>query len=241
MLCFAAQALTTFTYISRFNDGTTNMNPFVLSAYPPASPFTTDGTNTFFGAMPETNTPTASGWLTNSISAGLYTLTYPAFPQYGVFVNVANTTATNNLSLYYTNVPVVPTFAGYILNSYAGVSNAVGFVIATNGGAISYTQLPFTPPTNTMAGLNYVYGLPPTSVPATNTDPRITLAVTNLSSVGVAASAPGWLTTNGFTVWLSLKTNGVPGAAWTNLPQGSICMTTNGQPFVLSNLVWRSF
>jgi hypothetical protein len=46
------------------------------------------------------------------------------------------------------------------------------------------------------------------------------------------------LITNGPCVWLSYRTNGMMGATLTNLPWGTICTTTNGQMFVLSNMVW---
>ena len=48
-----------------------------------------------------------------------------------------------------------------------GVSNAVQFVIATNGGPVGIGQLPYTPPTNTYSALTNVLGF----VPATNGGP----------------------------------------------------------------------
>ena len=85
-----------------------------------------------------------------------------------------------------------------------------------NGYGIVTNWLQFPPATNSPAGiiaaLNYT---PPTNSSAT---------IVN-----------GVLFTNGFQVWLSYKTNGLMGSTLTNLPPGSICTTTNGQIFVLSN------
>jgi hypothetical protein len=47
--------------------------------------------------------------------------------------------------------------------------------------------------------------------------------------------------TNGPEVWISYQTNNNPGPAFTNYPWGTICLTTNGTPYVLSNMVWRQF
>jgi hypothetical protein len=44
--------------------------------------------------------------------------------------------------------------------------------------------------------------------------------------------------TNGFEVLIAYQTNGPPGPAFTNFPWGTICTTTNGQTYTLSNMVW---
>ena len=44
--------------------------------------------------------------------------------------------------------------------------------------------------------------------------------------------------TNGGVSWIFYQTNANPGPAFTNYGMGSICSTTNGQMFVLSNSVW---
>jgi hypothetical protein len=52
--------------------------------------------------------------------------------------------------------------------------------------------------------------------------------------LSITNASYGVITNNGL-VWMSLITNNTP--AWA-LPNGSICTTTNGQLFVMSNAVW---
>jgi hypothetical protein len=152
--------------------------------------------------------------------------------------------ATNGGPVAVSQLPYTPA-----TNSYAGVSNAVGFVIATNGGPVAVAQLPYVPATNSYAGVSNAVGF----VIATNGGP---VAVTQLPylpatnggsisnyqlSTNVLTSfgfGPVSFTTNYGVMWAVFQTNGPMGNTLTNLPSGSICTTTNGQFFVLSNAVW---
>jgi hypothetical protein len=56
-------------------------------------------------------------------------------------------------------------------------------------------------------------------------------SISNLTSARVITNGAGGL--------IVYKTNGVPGSAFTNFPQGFILVTTNGSPYVLSNAAWH--
>jgi hypothetical protein len=184
--------------------------------------------------------------------------------------------ATNGGAVAVAQLPYTPA-----TNSYAGISNAVGFVIATNGGPIAVAQLPYTSPTNTYSALTNVLGFVPATnggpvaitqlpyVPATNSYAGVSNAVhfviaTNGGPVAVTqlpympatnggvignyqlstnvlstfSTGPVSFTTNFGIIWAVFQTNGPMGNTLTNLPSGSICTTTNGQFFVLSNATW---
>lgn len=159
--------------------------------------------------------------------------------------------ATNGGPLAYSQLPFTPP-----TNSYSGLTNVLGFPPATNNNAGMVFALGFAPATNSNAGMVFALGFTPltnsfTAItttlgykPATNTTAGIIAALgytpgTNDGNIGLLASAVASASTNGFTVWVSYKTNDVPGPAFTNLPPGSIMTTTNGAFFVLSNLVWN--
>jgi len=59
----------------------------------------------------------------------------------------------------------------------------------------------------------------------------------NDGNIGLFTASVISLATNGFLVWATYQTNAAPGSQLTNLPPGSILSTTNGQMYVLSNLV----
>lgn len=123
-------------------------------------------------------------------------------------------------------------------NNFSGITNALGFAPATNSAAGIAGALGYSPATNSSAGAISALGY----TPATNSFSGLTNALgfspgTNSGYVGIGTAVAN-LTTNGFLVWAAYKTNGVPGTAFTNLPQGSLLTTTNGSLFVLSNLVW---
>jgi hypothetical protein len=125
-------------------------------------------------------------------------------------------------------------------NTYSGITNSLGFAPATNSTAGFVAALGYTPATNSYSGLTNSLGF----APATNSTAGIVAALhytprTNDGYIGTLTGAAS-LATNGFIVWASYKTNDVPGAALTNLPAGSLLTTTNGQLFVLSNLVWQA-
>jgi len=141
-------------------------------------------------------------------------------------------------------------------NSFVGSTNALGYTPATNSNDGITFALGFTPTTNTYSGITNSLGFAPATnsasglvsalsyTPATNSNSGIIAALsytprTNDGYVGLASLAgTADLATNGFVVWVAYKTNDVPGRAFTNLPPGSLMTTTNGQLFVLSNLVW---
>jgi hypothetical protein len=126
-------------------------------------------------------------------------------------------------------------------NTYGGITSSLGFAPATNSNAGLVAVLGYTPATNTYNGLTNSLGF----APATNTAAGIIAALrytprTNDGNIGLSSLAGAAnLATNGFVVWVSYRTNDVPGAAFTNLPPGSVLTTTNGALFVLSNLVWN--
>ncbi len=141
-------------------------------------------------------------------------------------------------------------------NSFTGSTNALGYMPATNSNNGVTFALGFTPATNTYNGITNSLGFAPATnsaaglisslgyTPATNNNNGIIAALhytpkTNDGYIGlVSLGGAADLATNGFIVWVAYKTNGVPGQAFTNLPPGSLMTTTNGQLFVLSNLVW---
>lgn len=150
MLCaLPAFGITPFTFSANNSDGSPQTNPVLMRAFPPnINGVTVYGTNIIFGANYLTNTPNASGFWSNSVLPNLYQFYVPNLGQY-FYANILDTTNCYSLATYLTNAAYVSaTFPGYIPATYAGVSNAVGFVLATNGGALAYSQLPFTPPTN---------------------------------------------------------------------------------------------
>jgi hypothetical protein len=126
-------------------------------------------------------------------------------------------------------------------NNYSGITNSLGFAPATNSTVGLISALGYTPVTNSYNGITNSLGL----APATNNTAGIAAALrytpkTNDGYIGLSSLAGAAnLSTNGFMVWVTYKTNDVPGAAFTNLPPGSLLTTTNGQLFVLSNLVWN--
>lgn len=177
-------------------------------SFPPA-------TNTFIGIIsvigytPATNTPAGIIW---SLGYTPATNSYPGITNSLGFAPPTNTYAgiTNALGF------------GPPTNTYAGFTNVVGFTFATNGGPISYSQLPYVPATNTYNGLTNVLGFKPR---------------TNDGNIGLISSIAS-IATNGFVAWVNYQTNGIPGTAFTNLPTGSLLSTTNGGFYILSNLVW---
>lgn len=201
----------------------------------------------------------------------------PPTNTYSALTNVLGyVPATNGGPIAIAQLPYLPA-----TNSYTGISNAVGFVIATNGGPVAIAQLPYTPPTNTYSALTNVLGFIPATnggpivitqlpySPATNSYAGISNAVgfiiatnggpvavtqlpylpaTNGGAISNRQLTTNVLTTYGFgpvsfttnfgIIWAVFQTNGLMGNTLTNLPSGSICTTTNGQFFVLSNATW---
>jgi len=218
-------------------DMATNGGPIAVAQLPYTPP-----TNTYFaltnvlGFVPATNggpiaiaqlpySPATNSYVgisnavgfviaTNGGPVAISQLPYePPTNSYSALTNVLGfIPATNGGSITIAQLPYSPA-----TNSYAGISNAVGFVIATNGGPVAVAQLPFLPATNGGAISNH----------------QLTTNV--LGSYGFG---PVSFTTNFGIIWAVFQTNGLMGNTLTNLPSGSICTTTNGQFFVLSNAVW---
>jgi hypothetical protein len=241
-----------------------------VSAWPPSdSPFTIYGTNIIYCGNILTITPNNSGYASNWLYPGTYRFYFTNLNAAFVAV-IPDTTNFISLAQCVTNAQIfsgiglnsfglITNWLGYTPapNTYAGISNSVGFVLATNGGTVFYSQLPYAPPTNSYSGISNVVGfvlatnggavsysqLPYTA--ATNSyngltnvlgfKPRTNDGYTGLSALSGVAN----IVTNGFICWVSYQTNANPGAQFTNLPMGSVCSTTNGQLFVLSNLTWN--
>ena len=182
LTCFVAGAQTPFSHSGRLPWGAPNTNQCVITAWPPGQPFYIYGTNIVFGSYPQTNNPDANGFFTNQLYAGTYSVVYPAFPQFGFFVQIPDTTNQLPLAYYATNTPVTSATYG---SMYGVVTNWLGFKPATNGAALSYSLLPWTPPTNTFPGLTYVLGY----TPATN------------SNAGIVAALGYTPATNGFAAF----------------------------------------
>lgn len=278
-------------------------NPYVgtnltITAWPPTNAITGVTTN-LVANLAITDTTGAGGFFSNNLAPGTYRLLIPGFTHGVIFGVVSNSTAINVAQV--AGVPVTEfmnftlaqfsdagTMAyqstnNWVANNYSAVSNAVQFAIATNGGPVAISQLPYTPPTNSYVALTNILGFipatnggpvgvaqlpytPPTNtyaaltnilgfVPATNGGPVSTsqlpyqpatnnAAINNtqlttnvLVSIPVAGP-PASIVTNFGICWLVFYTNAAPATAFTNLPNGSFCSTTNGQFFVLSNLTW---
>lgn len=190
--------------------------------------------------------------------------------SYGVVTNslgfapATNTTAGIEAALGY--VPATNSNAGVVFalgftpatNSYNGITNALHMAPATNNNSGIVFALGFTPATNSYGGITNSLGFGPVTnnysgvtnalgmAPATNNTTGINFALgytpkTNDGYTGQPVlSGAANLETNGFLVWVTYKTNNVPGTAFTNLPVGSLMTTTNGGFYSLSNLVWNA-
>lgn len=225
----------------------TNLNAAFVAAIP-------DTTNFNSLAMYVTNVPGFSGVGLNSygVATNLLGLA-PATNSYAGIVSALGFAPATNSFIGSTNAlgyaPATNSNSGIIsalgfipsTNNFAGITNSLGFAPATNSTAGLFSALGYTPATNNYSGLTNSLGFPPATnssvgvIAALQYTPRTNDGYVGLSSLAGIAN----LTTNGFLVWIAYQTNGVPGTAFTNLPAGSLLTTTNGQLFVLSNLVWN--
>ena len=125
----------------------------------------------------------------------------------------------------------------------AGVTNSLGFIPANAANTNDFARA-------TPSGVTNALGFIPANAANTNDFARATLAAivaalgytpkTNDGFIGQGSLAGiASLSTNGFTAWVTYKTNNVPGPAFTNLPTGSLMSTTNGGLYCLSNIVWQ--
>ena len=197
-LAISANALTPFYFSSLNSDGTPQTNQVLMQAYPPtANGFTVYGTNIVYGSGVITNNPSATGFFSNSVAPNQYKFTITALGV-SFFAVIPDTTNYQPLSMYLTNAPVVSVpFAGFVVSSYSSVSNALKFVAATNGGAVSYSQLPYTPATNSFSGIvSALTYTPATNNPATNT-------VVYVSNVAGITNDSGYIT----NLTITLATN----------------------------------
>ncbi|HXI73450.1 MAG TPA: hypothetical protein VNN22_24165 [Verrucomicrobiae bacterium] len=194
-------------YFSAFRntDGTPMTNAYQMQAWPPVNTWIVYGTNMVYGGRIVTNTPDATGYLSNSTYPNTFRIYFPDLDS-GFYVSIPDTTNFLSLSVYATNTAV---FAGTYLNGFglvtnwlhfapatntpAGILAAEGFQPATNAAPISYSQLPFTPPTNTPAGMNFALGFQPaTNNPSTN-------VIIFISGITTFTNASGAVTNITFT------------------------------------------
>ncbi|HEX4262746.1 MAG TPA: hypothetical protein VH597_00290 [Verrucomicrobiae bacterium] len=206
----------------------TNNNPGITSAlgFIPATN-SNSGIVVGLGFTPATNTYNG---IANSLGFAPATNNFVGSTNALGYMPATNSSAGINFALGFT-----PT-----TNTYGGITNSLGFAPATNSTAGLVATLGYIPATNSYSGLTNSLGF----APATNSTTGIVAALhytprTNDGYIGTLTGAAN-LATNGFIVWVSYKTNGVPDTAFTNLPAGSLLTTTNGQLFVLSNLVWQA-
>lgn len=199
---------------------TTFMN-FVLAQIIDAGTIAGRGSNDFVVNLPAA-VVTAIGFqpVTNSFT--------------GIITPLGYTPATNTYSGVTNSLGFAPP-----TNNYTGLTNALGFAPATNSNPGIIFALQFTPATNNFNGITNSLGYKP----ATNNNAGIVAALlyipkTNDGNIGLLANSVASIATNGWGMWVVLKTNDVPGPAFTNLFAGSILTTTNGGFYTLSNLVW---
>ena len=216
---------TTFTQRFLNPDGTAQTNAFTFTAYPPASPWFIVGTNTYFGGQTATFTPDATGYVSNSVAAGSYTVLFSNLNS-GFYVTIPNTTNIVSLSACATGVP---TISGTAFDGYGLVTNWLGFPPATNSYTCIIFNLGYTPATNSAPGVISALGY----MPATNSPPGI------ISALGYtpATNAPVFLTgsnpTNQFVVNV-IYTNAGNRALLFGFASGTILhWTNNSLPFVL--------
>lgn len=219
-----SQTVTPFFYAGKNIDGSPQTNLVIFQPWPPGTYGTVvNSTNIVFGTTQWTNTPASNGQFTNSYYANMYRVTIPAIGA-AFYVNLPQTATTNSLALYVTNSPTFVSWAGYVLNTVSGITNALGYIPPTNTPAGITWALQYTPPTNTYTGITWALGYSPQQAGG-------------YSASGGAAS----IITNGFLWSIAYQTNANPNTSFTNAPMGSICTTTNGQTYILSNLVWYPY
>jgi hypothetical protein len=208
----------------------TNSNPGITSALGFAPATNSDPGIIFaLGFTPATNTYEG---VTNSLGFAPATNTFAGSTNALGYMPATNNNPGIIFALGFTPPP----------NNYNGITNSLGFAPATNSTAGFIAALGYTPVTNSYNGLTNSLGF----APATNSTAGITAALhytpkTNDGYIGLSSlTGTANLATNGFIVWITYKTNDIPGGAFTNLPPGSVMTTTNGGFYILSNLVWQA-
>jgi len=132
---------------------------------------------------------------------------------------------TNALAMIPANAANTNDFARATL---AGITNALAMIPANAANTNDFARA-------TVAGITNALAMIPANAANTNDFAR---ASANGLSLAIGSRTDVKVITNGATVIFSYNTNGVPGSAFTNYPQGSLLVTTNGQLFQLTNLVW---
>ena len=197
-------------------DGSPQTNVIQMQAWPPANNWTIYGTNMVYGGAIITLTPDTTGYFSNAAYANTYRLLLTNLNS-GFYMTLLDTTNFLSIAVYATDTPtvgnilngfgIITNWLGYtpVPPTYAGASNAFGFVVATNGNsslsntlATTFALYPFatpagitgalgyTPPTNTYSALTNIAG-----VFATNGGPlslaQITAALTYTPATNTAA------------------------------------------------------
>ena len=230
-----------------------------ITAWPATNIITGVGTN-LVANLAIIDVTSAGGEISNNLAPGNYRMQIAGFPRGITFGVVSNGTALNVAQL--AGVPVTE-FMNFTIaqfsdagtmarentnnwtrNNYFSVSNAVGFDMATNGGPVAVSQLPYTPATNSYGGISNAVGFDM----ATNGGP---IAVSQLPYTPATNSYAGISNAVGF----DMATNGGPvavtqlpylpatnGGAISNYQLSTNVLTTfgNGGYFICTNgpLVW---
>jgi hypothetical protein len=127
-LTVATFAQTRFYFYAKNADGSAMTNPVTFQAWPPnANGWTVVGTNLVYGAAIYTNTPSASGFVSNSLYANQYRYYVPTTDSGFIFQLTDNTNYTS-LVLYATNTPST----GGAGSGYQIITNLLGYTPATN-------------------------------------------------------------------------------------------------------------
>jgi len=180
------------------------------------SSFSTYGTNLIFGGNSTSNftiTLDATGFSSNAIYPGTWKFAFTNLGSSFIAV-IPDTTNYQSLALYVTNLQV---FSGVSQSGAAVITNLLGYIPANAANTNDFVR-------NSLAGIAGAQGY---------------TSKTNDGNIGLWSGSVISLATNGFQVWAAYQTNAAPGPQLTNLPSGSIMSTTNGQMYVLSNLVWN--
>ena len=224
-LTLNVRAITPYYFQGYLPGGAPQTNLCIITPWPPNQPFYIYGTNVITGLIAQTNTPSATGFFTNMLYPGVYTVQFQNYQTVGFFVQIYDTTNQFSLGIYATNTPIVSQTYGAMFNV---VTNWLGYWPATNTQAGIIAALQYAPATNTAAGV--IAALQYT--PATNTPAGIAAAQQYTSATNTQAG-----------IWAALgytpPTNGVPiliiGS--TNLITFS---QTNNAPLNTNAIVWVS-
>jgi hypothetical protein len=237
-------------------------NAVTIEAWPPTNAITANNTNLVI-SVAHTFVPDANGFFSNNIAVGNYRLQVAGFTPGAPFSILSN--AAPVIISQTANVPVT-TFLNFTLaqfsdagtmayrstNDFALVANigsiarrgSNDFALATTVGpmAIRSTNdfaLATTVGPMAIRDTNDFFLAASAGSIATRGSNDFHLADGNIGATNLTVGVANFAT-NGFQVWIAYKTNGDPGNAFTNAPQGSFLTTTNGYFGRLSNAVWHA-